>query len=43
MNVVSCVFSCADFLENVCMERVNPGEKVYFAYFHVRVGDQDKS
>ena len=25
------------------MKRVVPGEKAYFAYFGVRVGDQDKS
>jgi len=25
------------------MERVKPGEKVYFTYFGVRLGDQDKS
>ena len=30
-------------IENLCLERVKPGEKVYFAYFGVRVGDQDKS
>jgi len=30
-------------IENLCKEKVNPNEIVYFTYFSVRVGEQDKS